>query len=41
MGTEARERAAEITGTDVRTGKRFPADAPAGELKAWAQTYLA
>ena len=39
IGGEAPERAAEITGTTVLGGKRFPADTPKEELKAWAEQY--
>ena len=40
MGEEAPARAAEITGADVRPGKRFAARASADELKDWAEQYL-
>ena len=36
IGTEASARAAEITGAQVLAAKRFPANASAEELKAWA-----
>ncbi len=39
IGKEAPARAAEITGTNVEPGKRFPADASAEELKVWAEQY--
>ncbi len=37
IGEEAPARAAEISKAAVLPGKRFPADAPAEELKAWAE----
>ena len=37
MGEEAEARAAEITKAEVLRGKRFPADVPAEELRAWAE----
>lgn len=37
IGPEAPARAAEITGAQVAAARRFPADAPAEELKAWAE----
>ncbi len=37
IGPEAPARAAEITGVQVAAARRFPADAPAEELKAWAE----
>ncbi len=40
MGEEAPARAAEISKAEVQPGKRFPADASADELKAWAERYL-
>ncbi len=39
MGTEAPARAAEISGAEVLTGKRFAANASADELKKWADRY--
>ncbi len=39
IGKEAPVRAAEITGTTVEPGKRFPADASVAELKVWAEQY--
>ena len=39
IGKEAPARAAEITGTTVEPGERFPADASAEELKVWAEQY--
>ncbi len=40
IGQEAPARAAEITGTEVMPGKRFPARTSSEELKAWAVQYL-
>ena len=40
IGEEAPARAAQITGAEVKPGKRFPARVPAEELKAWAGQYL-
>ncbi|MBP0968528.1 MAG: NAD(P)H-dependent oxidoreductase [Oscillospiraceae bacterium] len=40
IGEEAPARAAEITGAEVRPGKRFPANASADELRTWAEQYL-
>ena len=40
MGEEAPARAAEITGADVKPGKRFPAKTPGSDLKKWAEQYL-
>ena len=40
MGSEAPARAAEITGAEVKPGRRFSARTPAAELKAWAEQYL-
>ena len=39
IGDEAPARAAEISKTAVLPGKRFPADTPKDELKAWAEQY--
>ncbi len=39
IGGEAPARAAEITKADVASGKRFPANTPSDELKAWAEQY--
>ncbi len=41
IGEEAPARAAEITGAEVRPGARFSRRASAGELREWAETYLA
>ncbi len=41
IGEEAPARAAEITGAEVRPGARFSGRASAGELREWAETYLA
>ena len=38
LGEEAPARAAEITGAEVLPGRRFPAEASAEELKAWAES---
>ena len=40
IGTEAPERAAEISKAVVRDGKRFAANASDSELKAWAEQFL-
>ena len=40
IGREAPARAAEITGADVLTGKRFSANASANELKTWAEKLM-
>ena len=40
IGEEAPARAAEITGAEVRPGKRFPANASSDELRTWAEQYL-
>ena len=40
MGAEAPARAAEITGAEVKPGKRFPARTSSEELKTWAEQYL-
>ena len=37
IGTEAPARMKEITGAEVDGGRRFPADADAETLKAWAE----
>ena len=39
IGKEAPARAAEISKAEVLPGRRFPANASAGELKAWAQQF--
>ena len=39
IGSEAPARAAEITGAQVLTGKRFTASATEAELKAWAEQF--
>ena len=39
IGEEAPARAAEISKATVLPGKRFSADASAGELKAWAEQF--
>ena len=39
LGTEASQRAAAITGAEVLPGRRFPADAAADALKAWAEQF--
>ena len=39
IGDEAPARAAEISKTAVLPGKRFPADTPKDELKAWAEQF--
>ena len=39
IGEEAPARAAGISKTDVIPGKRFPANADAAALKAWAEQY--
>ena len=41
IGEEAPARAAQITGTEVRSGKRFSSRASESELKTWAGQYLA
>ena len=41
IGEEAPARVAEITGAEVRPGARFSGRASAGELREWAETYLA
>ncbi len=40
IGREAPARAAEITGADVLSGKRFPAGSSAEELKEWAEEWV-
>ncbi len=40
MGEEAPARAAELTGAEVKPGRRFPAKTPAKDLKEWAEQYL-
>ena len=40
IGSEAPARVSEITKVVVLPGKRFSADAPVDELKAWAGAYL-
>ncbi len=40
IGAEAPARVSEITQANVLPGKRFSADAPADELKAWAGDYI-
>ena len=40
IGQEAPERAAQITGAEVKPGKRFAARTSAEELKTWAESYL-
>lgn len=37
LGAEAPGRAAAITGAEILPGRRFPADASAEDLKAWAE----
>lgn len=37
IGEEAPARMREITGADVKAGRRFPANADAADLKAWAE----
>ena len=40
IGKEAPERAAEISGTEVFPGTRFPAGVSRDELREWAKEYL-
>lgn len=40
IGMEAPARAAEISKTEVKGSRRFPANASVSELKAWAEQYL-
>ena len=40
IGEEAPARVAEIAKAEVKAAKRFAADTPAEELKAWAEAYL-
>ena len=40
IGKEAPARAAEISGAEVKPGKRFSGGASGNELKAWAEQYL-
>ena len=39
IGKEAPARIAELTGAEVLHGKRFPSNASADELKAWAKQF--
>lgn len=40
MGNTNKELAGSCPGADLKEGKRFPADAGAGELRAWAEGFL-
>lgn len=40
MGNTNKELAASCPGAELKEGKRFPADANAKELKAWAEEFL-
>ncbi len=40
IGEEAPERAAEISGAEVKSGRRFPGTVSGDELKSWAKQYL-
>ena len=39
MGNTNRELAVSCPGAELKEGKRFPADASAEELKAWAEEF--
>lgn len=40
MGSTSKELACSCPGADLKEGKRFPADAGAEELRAWAEGLL-